>query len=331
MVTLEDCTRQSPYSDPGRHAALLAALPGDLPSLCAASRNVIAHYRAELVDLPPQRHFEVDSRWLEIVLEVDQRRHGAPLVQPRAVGERVAGCCRDHALFVVGALRQREVPARSRVGFAHCFTPGFAHDHVVVEYWAQGRWRRADPELVPAGGAVGGPGTPGVSGAVGGPAAAAVAAFDPHDIPTGVPTGAAAPFETAAQAWLGWRAGERDASRYGVVPSSPWCGAAFVRDEVLYEVAHRCGDELLLWDGWGALEEPGVLQDGEVDELARLLVLADGGDAAAEADLVSWYRGDERLHPGESVITRSPFGGPARVVELVGGSRAVSWGGAVRR
>ncbi|WP_432574739.1 hypothetical protein [Kineococcus sp. SYSU DK005] len=92
-----------------------------------------------------------------------------------------------------------------------------------------------------------------------------------------------------------------------------------MRDEVLYEVAHRFGDELLLWDGWGALEEPGVLGDGEVDQLARLLVLADGGDVAAEVDLVGWYRGDARLHPGERVLTRSPFGGPARVVDLTRG------------
>ncbi len=331
-MTLEDFTRQSPYSDPGRHAALLGALPAGLASVCAASRNVIAHYRAELSDLSASRWDEVDSRWLEVVLEVDQRRHGTGLQQPRAPGERVAGCCRDHALLVVAALRQRGVPARSRVGFAHYFTAGFAHDHVVVEFWWQGRWRRADPEL--------GTGR----GAVEGSAAASVATFDVHDIPTGAATdgasgavlgaptsaatsgviGAPAPFETAAQAWLGWRSGQRDASRYGVVPGSPWCGAGFVRDEVLYEVAHRFGDELLLWDGWGALEDPAALREGEVDELARLLLLADGGDAAAEADLAAWYRGDERLHPGESVITRSPFGGPARVVELAGGSRAVS-------
>nr|WP_276612346.1 transglutaminase domain-containing protein [Kineococcus vitellinus] len=209
--------------------------------------------------------------------------------RPRVLGDRVAGCCRDHALLVVGALRQRGVPARSRVGFAHCFTPGWAHDHVVVERWERGRWRRADPELT-----------------------ASAGSFDVLDLPVGD----GAPFETAAQAWLGWRAGERDASRYGVAPGAPWCGPGFVRDEVLHELAHRHGDELLLWDGWGAVEDPGSLALEEVDELARLLVLADGGDEAAEADLAARYRGDERLHPGEQVVTRSPFGGPARLVDL---------------
>ncbi len=219
-MTLEDCTRHSPYSDPGRHAALLGALPDDLASVCAASRNVIAHYRAELPDLPASRHFEVDSRWLEAILEVDQRRHGAGLDQPRAVGDRVAGCCRDHALFVVGALRQRAVPARSQVGFAHCLTPGFAHDHV-VEFWARGRWRRANPELSPA------PGAPFAASF-----AVPSAPFDVLDLPTG----AGAPFETAAQAWRGWR-------------------------------------------------------DGEVDQLARLLVLADGGDGATGRRRWTWWGG----------------------------------------
>ena len=75
--------------------------------VCAAARNVITHYRAGLIDLPAQRWGKVDSRWLQTILQVDQQRHGAPLVQPRAVGQRVAGCCRDH---------------------------------VVAEFWACGRW-----------------------------------------------------------------------------------------------------------------------------------------------------------------------------------------------
>ncbi len=48
---------------------------------------------------------------------------------------------------MVGALRQRGVPAGNRIGFAHYFTPGWAGDHVIVEFCRQGRWQRADPEL----------------------------------------------------------------------------------------------------------------------------------------------------------------------------------------
>lgn len=201
MLDLEKFLHQSPYSTPGQHAGRLAALPDDLGSLCAASRNVIGHYRAELPDLPEKRRGEIDSRWLKTILALDQQRHPAGLDQPRPATERVAGCCRDHSLLVVVALRQRGVPARNRIGFAHYFTPGWAGDHVIVELWHQGRWQRADPEL--------GPDFP----------------FDVHDIPPGTD----APFETAAEAWLGWRAGGRDLSTYGVEVDPALTGPDFVR------------------------------------------------------------------------------------------------------
>lgn len=116
----------SPYSDPGRHAPLLGAVPGTAADLCAVARNVIAHYRAELADLPEERRGEIDSRWLEVILAVDQERHGTPLTAPRPLPDRVAGCCRDHTLFVVGGLREHGVPARSRVGFARVASVGIA-------------------------------------------------------------------------------------------------------------------------------------------------------------------------------------------------------------
>lgn len=287
MSDLDRFLHQSPYSTPGRHAERLAALPDDLGSLCAASRNVIGHYRAELPDLPEERRGEIDSRWLETILTLDHQRNPAGLDQPRPSAERVAGCCRDHSLLVVGALRQRGVPARNRIGFAHYFTPGWAGDHVIVEFWHQGRWRRADPEL--------GPGF----------------TFDVHDIPRGV----GAPFETAAQAWLAWRSGGRDLSTYGVeADPAALSGPDFVRDYVVFEVAHRYGDEMLLWDGWGATEEAPNMS--MIDEVAQLLVDADAGDNSAEADLWSRYHEDDQLQPGNQVRTYSPYGLPVRVTDL---------------
>lgn len=265
MFDLDKFIRQSAYSSPGQQADRLAALREDLASLCAASRNVIGHYRAELPDLPEQRRGEIDSRWLEAILALDQQRHPAGLSRPRPSAERVAGCCRDHSLFVVGALRQRGVPARNRIGFAHYFTPGWAGDHVIVELWHQGRWQRADSEL--------GPGF----------------AFDVHDIPTGKD----APFETAAEAW---RAGGRDLSTYGVEADPvALSGPDFVRNYVIFEVAHRYGDEMLLWDGWGATEEAPEFR--VIDELAQLLLHADAGDDSAEADLWARYHEDAQLQP----------------------------------
>ncbi|HSU00962.1 MAG TPA: hypothetical protein VLK03_00305 [Nocardioides sp.] len=69
-----DPARQSAYSDPGQHLALLLDLPDDVPSLEAAARNVIVHYRAQLTDVGPDRDHEINSRWLERILDLDQAR-----------------------------------------------------------------------------------------------------------------------------------------------------------------------------------------------------------------------------------------------------------------
>ena len=89
---------------------------------------------------------------------------------------------------------------------------------------------------------------------------------------------------------------------------------------MIFEVAHRYGDEMLLWDGWGATEEdPSDL--GLVDELAQLLVRADADDYGAQAELFVRYREDDRLHPGDSVLTYSPYDRPPRTVDL----QALAW------
>lgn len=290
--SVHDWVRHSAYSDPGPYASLLRDLPHEVGAVCAAARNVIAHYRAEIPDLAEERWDEIDSRWLERILATDQARHPRDLLQPRELADRVAGCCRDHTLLVVGALREQGVPARSRVGFAGYFTPTWHHDHVVVEHWDGDRWVRTDPELAGEG-----------------------FDFDVRDMPTGP----GSPFETAAEVWRGHRAGRIDTRGYGVVPDSALCGPAFVRDYVIVEVAHRFGDELLLWDTWGAAgpDRDGAEVDRLADEVAELLVAGDAGDRAAEAELAARYRSDDRLHPAGRVRRLSPYGRPPVEVDLV--------------
>jgi hypothetical protein len=282
MTNPEVYAQHTEFSDPGRHRVRLAALPDEVAALNAAARNVIGHYRAELKELPEERRSEVDSRWLETILDVDARRHDLPLDGPRPSDDRVAGCCRDHSLFVIGALRDRNVPARSRVGFSHYFGADWAFDHVIVEHWNGTRWVRTDPELDPAGDWP----------------------FDPLDMPSG----AGAPFESAAEAWLRYVAGETDLTRYGVYPGSEFSGPDFVRDYVFREVSHRMGDELLLWDEQADVED--------VDHLAALLVRADAGDAKADNELRTRYESDQRLRPGSTVLQNSPFGQPPVSVRL---------------
>lgn len=286
MPDLRDFARHSAYSDPGPLRPLLQQLPPELEDVCAAARNLIAHYRAELPELAEDRRSEIDSRWLRRILQVDQSRHPVLLTEPRELATRVAGCCRDHSLFVTGVLRERGVPARNVVGFAGYFAPPWRHDHVITEYWDGTRWISVDAELRPGD-----------------------FDFDVRDVPRG--PGAA--FETAAEAWLGYRSGDVDAEQYGVEPGArpPVQGPEFIASYVVFQVAHRYGDELLLWDAWCPPLAPDVL-----DRLAGLLVRADAGDDAAETELWQWYHGDPALKPGEAVTRYSPYGYPPVTEQL---------------
>jgi hypothetical protein len=290
-----DHTAHTAYSDPGAHAGLLDALPTDPAALSAVARNVIVHYRASVEQLPDDTRDDICLRWVEDILATDQSRHPGPLDRPRDPASRVQGCCRDHTLLCVAALRQHGVPARSRVGFAGYFTEAWHHDHVVVEAWLGGRWRRFDPEV----------------------ADPLPALPDPTDLAFGDARG----FLTAAQAWTGYREGRLDAETFGVAPEVPLLrGARFLLEEVIYEVAHRFGDELLLWDGWGRIAPPGAaLSEAAqvwMDDVAALLLAADAGDADAEQRLLARYRADDGLRPGDAVMQASPYGGEPVLVTL---------------
>lgn len=297
MTSAIDHTRHTPYSDPGRHADLFNALPTEPESLSATARNIIVHYRASGHELPSETRNDINSRWLEAILTTDQGRHPEPLERTRSLTERVQGCCRDHTLLCVGVLRTHGIPARSRVGFAGYFVDGWHHDHVIVEAWIDGRWRRFDSE-------------------VDSPKPALTSPMDIgqcHLDSTG--------FVTAAQTWAGFRRGDIEPDTYGVDPDVPvHRGERFLFDEVIHEVAHRFGDELLLWDAWGRMGEPGSpVRDTDarwLDDTARLLLDADDGDENAERMLLKHYRDDSGLHPGAIVTQASPHGDPPIEVSL---------------
>lgn len=284
---VERYTRHSRYTDPGQHADLLRQVDPRTEAVGAVARNLIAHYRGEAAALPARTREDVNLRWLADQLATDQQRHGLPLAEPRALTDRLQGCCRDHSLFCVATLREHGLPARTRIGFAAYFTPEFHHDHVVVERLDGDRWVRFDPEL-----------TEGVD-------------FDVTDMPTGPRS----PFETAAEVWRGYRSGVLDVSAYGVEPSidEPLRGAPIVAAYVLGEVAHRHGDELLLWDVWGAMAPDPTADPELIDQVAALLVAADEEERAGTPDgpavreLAARYAADDRLHPGDTVTLLSPL------------------------
>ncbi|GAB3175177.1 transglutaminase-like domain-containing protein [Myceligenerans halotolerans] len=314
--SLGDWATHSPYSDPAPHTDLLTAIAPEPPDVHAAACATVVHYRdGSLPGGPTQEQWhDIDRRWLSSTLDAATERAEGPLDAPREPAQQVAGCCRDHTLFSLGVLRGHGVPARSRIGFAGYFEPGFGVDHVVVEHWDGARWVRWDPELAPGD----------------------EWDFDPYDMPFSVTRDLASdldqPFVTAAQVWLAIQAGAADPAKFGVRGVPELSGHDFVRHYVLLEVAHRHRDELLLWDMWGpsigtlsgvgpladvskraaaAAGMPGLDVSPEefdalADELAHLLIAADTGDDVAAEELAELYEGDPRLHPGTRVGTYSP-------------------------
>lgn len=254
---------------------------------------MIAHYWFASAPLPSSSNDDINARWLSRILGIDQARHdGKPLQHERAEADRVQGCCRDQVLLAVGILRQHGIPARSRLGFAEYFSGDRRQDHVVAEAWLGGRWIRFDPRL------------PGPREKV----------ADPHDISTAVDS----PFLTAAAAWIGYRQHGRSLDDLGIrIPSAEFMGPPFVLTYLIMDVAHRFGDELLLWDYWGAMPLPGHTMDVDLgDQLADLVVHADAGDADAERRLEHIHRTDSRVRPGGQVQQFSPRGEPPRLVRL---------------
>lgn len=285
MPDLDAYAEHSCFSDPGAYAGLVDAVPTDLAELSAVARNTTIHYRVHMDELPEATCPDIDARWLSSRLRIDQERHhGKPLAEPREPAARVQGCCRDFTLFCVGVLRQHGIPARSRIGFAPYFGDGWYFDHVIPEYWDGGHWHVFDSEVAHRTDLPGG--------------------VDPLDVHLG------SDFITASQAWHAYRNGEDDLSTFGVAPDLPYLsGPTFVRNYVVYELAHRFGDELLLWDVWGVITDDGD-PSPLIDTVAELLLRADAGDSGAETQAHDLYRSDPRLNPNGTVLRYSPFDAP---------------------
>jgi hypothetical protein len=268
-----DYMQQTKFSDPREHAKLFDPLPDDPGGIGAVIRNLVVHYRASGIDFPPDRLAEIDSRWADRLLDADRRRFDTPLAEPRAPEQRIVGCCRDFTLLTVAALRHKGVPARSRIGFADYLDPSWHYDHVITEYRDGNRWVTMDSQ-----------------------------------VDQWVPL-AAGGFQTAAQVWTAYRRGEIDVNQFGVHPSvAELRGAWFVRNYVITELAHRRGEELLLWDLWGGMS---LELDGDlalIDEVAGLLLSADAGDAGAETKLAELYLSRTELRPGRRIRCASPVG-----------------------
>jgi hypothetical protein len=250
--------------------ALLEGLPGDVAGLVKVIQGLLLHEHwapAYGQTLSDARRSGSQLRSTEAMLA--QLGGVGPLTQARPLDERLIGVCRHYSVLMAAMLRAAGVPARARCGFGAHFERGKFIDHWVAEYWNvdQGRWVMVDAQVDDFQKSRLNPD------------------FDLLDVPRDR-------FIIAGDAWAACRAGRSDAAAYGIMDMwGPW----FIAGNLIRDVAALNNVEMLPWDCWGAMAQPGEAIDDEraafFDQLAALTHDPDEGFDA----LRRLYETDPRL------------------------------------
>lgn len=272
---LDDFALQSPLSSPGRHAALVSALPADAAGVASVVQGLLIYEHVASpfygVAIPDARRSESHIRPLERILDALLALDEAPLAIARPPEKRLVGVCRHFTLMAVALLRDKGVPARARCGFGAYFNPGYFEDHWVCEYWnaAERRWALLDAQIDAVWRAKLG------------------IAHDMTDVSRDR-------FLTASDAWIACRKGELDAARFGI-EFTRMRGLWFIAGNLVRDLAALNKAELLPWDVWGAQPAPNATLDPH--ELAFFDELADLTRRPDEtlSDLRARYESDARL------------------------------------
>jgi transglutaminase superfamily protein len=265
-----------PMGAPDQAAAELRSLPHDVKELCGVVQGLLVHRDIApwlyQLKLPPEARDRANIRPIAEVLS--GLRKDRALLEKREPRERMPCVCWHFSTLLATILREQGIPARARCGFGAYFTPGRFEDHWVAEYWSEkeGRWVLVDAQLDEI------------------QRNAFQPDFDPLDVPHDR-------FILAGDAWLQCREGRADQNLFGLSFLNEqglwWIAANLIRD-----LAALNRIDMLPWDVWGIMREPGGGYTPEefvlLDEVARLTL---GGDDTLPR-LIALYR-DRRLQmPG---------------------------------
>lgn len=282
----------------GKYAAQLDELPNDVGSLTRVVQGLLIHeYMASAygVQISDERKSESHLRPAEKMLEKIFEQNSKPLSEARLPNQRLAGICRHFAVLLVALLRAKNVPARARCGYGTYFNPGFFENHWVCEYWhaSENRWIIADAQ------------------------------FDElwqtklkidHDI-LDVPRER---FLVAGEAWAKCRAGELDASRFGIFKGD-LRGLWFIAGDIIRDFAALNKQEMLAWDVWGAMPQPNeTLSEKTLAFFDRLAALTRSADDSFD-EIRRIYESDERLRVPEIVF--NPILNRPENVSLIAGAK----------
>jgi hypothetical protein len=277
---LDHYARQSPFSTPGRHAALFDALSSDPAGVARAVQGLLIYehvaepfYGHPLADARrAESHIRPVKRIVDALLALDDR----PLNVGRPAGKRLVGICRHFMLLSLAIFRHHGVPARGRGGFGAYFNPGKFEDHWVCEYWKDGRWALLDSQFDDVfirNFAIG---------------------HDIHEVPRDL-------FLTSSDAWRRCRSGELDPDQFGI-EFSRLRGLWFIAGSLIRDLATLNGCEILPWDIWGAQPAAAVtLCDADLEFFDEIALLTADPDANFDA-LRRLFDSDARLRLPETVF-----------------------------
>jgi hypothetical protein len=281
---------QSPVSDPGDLAEYYAALPEDPRELAVIVRRLLIHrLEGGTFGFPiaeDRLRNDAETRYVDEILKLIRDREDAPLPAPRPYADRFVGTCRDFALLLCSFLRAKNIPARTRSGFADYFgTDGFHVDHVVTEYWDEERgWLLADPQA-----------TEGHK-----------VDFDPLNVPRDR-------FLVAGKAWQLIRAGKADPKTFGLnTPELQLRGEWFVAGNIRLDLSAVNKVETLLWDIWGIGAGGGDDMTDEIYDLYDLAAQVADDEIVFEAAR-TLFAENAGLRTPAAVLSLATFNGPHEV------------------
>ena len=279
QTVLDFYSRPGPMTDPGEHAALFDALPGDIGELAKVVQGLLLHEHwagAYGQTLSSERRDEGHLRSVKAMLDQIIGHDPRPLGEPRAPEDRLIGNCRDFSLLTTAILRRHGAPARARCGFAAYFEPGRFVDHWVCEVWngATQRWMMVDAQLDEL------------------QCDRLKPDFDVLDTPRDR-------FLVAADAWTACRTGEADPKAFGIFDM--W-GLWFIAGNLLRDTAALARTEMLPWDVWGAMSASDEELDAERLALFdTVAALGQEGDDAFD-ERAALYAAVDRLRVPDTVF-----------------------------
>ncbi|WP_395375210.1 transglutaminase domain-containing protein [Marinicella sp. W31] len=258
---IEHYKQHTVVTNPGKYSEIFKGLNLSVKETVNLVGGISAHYQRDLthtdIVLSKERLKEVDTRFVENIIERVFELNQQPLTETRPMHERFMGTCRDGAVLVCSMLRSMGIAARMRYGFIHIYLDPKKPiaEHLLIEYWhpEKQQWMFCEPrmnqELMDRNGITG---------------------IESDNFPL-------EHFIFATDAWQEVRKNRRSAVKYSDLTFKESYGLWKIRNIMMYDMASLIGFEPLVWDIWGymirakrGMEPKSFFQLHLLDKLARL-------------------------------------------------------------